>query len=48
MLTGVRALLIDLDGVLYVEDERTAGAVEAVKRLREGGIALRFVRGGQA
>ena len=38
-----RALLIDLDGVLYVEDEPIAGAREAVERLRAQGLALRFV-----
>jgi HAD superfamily hydrolase (TIGR01458 family) len=37
------ALLVDLDGVLYVEDEPVEGAAEAVARLREGGLALRFV-----
>lgn len=40
---SVRAVLIDLDGVLYVEDEPIAGAVEAVARLRGAGFALRFV-----
>jgi HAD superfamily hydrolase (TIGR01458 family) len=40
---NVGALLIDLDGVLYVEEEPIAGAVEAVERLRRGGPALRFV-----
>ena len=43
MLEGVRALLIDLDGVLYVEDEPIAGAREALQRLRALGLALRFV-----
>ena len=43
MLEDVRALLIDLDGVLYVEQEPIAGAVEAVGRLRERGLPLRFV-----
>ena len=43
MLDQVRALLIDLDGVLYVEDEPIAGAREAVERLRAAGLALRFV-----
>jgi HAD superfamily hydrolase (TIGR01458 family) len=43
MLTDVRALLIDLDGVLYVEEDSIAGAVEAVKRLRGAGLGLRFV-----
>jgi HAD superfamily hydrolase (TIGR01458 family) len=37
------ALLVDLDGVLYVEDQPVDGAAEAVARLREGGLALRFV-----
>lgn len=43
MLEGVRALLIDLDGVLYVEEEPIAHAREAVQRLRAAGLALRFV-----
>ena len=43
MLKDVRALLIDLDGVLYVEEEPIAGAAEAVRRLRERGLPLRFV-----
>jgi HAD superfamily hydrolase (TIGR01458 family) len=43
MLESVTALLIDLDGVLYVEEERVPGSVEAVTRLRHGGLALRFV-----
>ena len=36
-------MLLDLDGVLYVEDEPIAGAVEAVAALRERGLRLRFV-----
>ena len=43
MLEDVAALLIDLDGVLYIEDERIPGAAEAVGRLRSRGLALRFV-----
>lgn len=43
MLERVGALLLDLDGVLYVEDEPIAGAREAVERLRARGLALRFV-----
>ena len=43
MLEDVRALLIDLDGVLYVEEKPIPGAVEAVSRLREHRLALRFV-----
>jgi HAD superfamily hydrolase (TIGR01458 family) len=42
-MEGIRALLIDLDGVLYVEEEPIPGAVDAVKRLRAAEIALRFV-----
>jgi HAD superfamily hydrolase (TIGR01458 family) len=37
------ALLIDLDGVLYVEDTPVPGALEAVAALRATGAALRFV-----
>jgi HAD superfamily hydrolase (TIGR01458 family) len=43
MLAGLRAVLIDLDGVLYVEDEAIAGAHDAVDALRAAGLALRFV-----
>jgi len=39
----VTAVLIDLDGVLYVEEEPIDGAVEAVERLRARGLAMRFV-----
>jgi HAD superfamily hydrolase (TIGR01458 family) len=39
----VRAVLLDIDGVLYVEDEPIAGAIDAVRRLRESGLILRFV-----
>jgi HAD superfamily hydrolase (TIGR01458 family) len=38
-----RAVLIDLDGVLYVEDEPVPGAVEAVVAVRDAGLGLRFV-----
>jgi ribonucleotide monophosphatase NagD (HAD superfamily) len=43
VLEDVQALLVDLDGVLYVEEQPITGAVEAVERLRRGGLALRFV-----
>jgi HAD superfamily hydrolase (TIGR01458 family) len=43
VLGDVRAVLLDLDGVLYVEDEPIAGAVDAVRRLRETGLDLRLV-----
>ena len=42
-LAGTDAILLDLDGVLYVEGELLPGADEAVKRLRGAGMALRFV-----
>ena len=42
MLT-VEALLVDLDGVLYVEERVVPGAVEAVDALRRAGLRLRFV-----
>jgi HAD superfamily hydrolase (TIGR01458 family) len=42
-LAGVRALLIDIDGVLYVEDEPIPGARDALARLRARGIGMRFV-----
>lgn len=43
MLRAVRAVLLDLDGVLYVEQQVVPGAREAVARLRASGLALRFV-----
>ncbi len=42
-LDGLRALLIDLDGVLYVEERPLPGAREAVAELRAAGLGLRFV-----
>jgi HAD superfamily hydrolase (TIGR01458 family) len=39
----LRALLLDLDGVLYVEGEPLPGAREAVAELRSDGYGLRFV-----
>ena len=42
-LGSIQLVLLDLDGVLYIEDEPVAGAVAAVERLRGGGLALRFV-----
>jgi HAD superfamily hydrolase (TIGR01458 family) len=40
---NVAAVLLDLDGVLYVGDEPVAGAQDAVGELRRRGLALRFV-----
>jgi HAD superfamily hydrolase (TIGR01458 family) len=42
-MRAIRAVLLDLDGVLYVEDEPVPGASEAVAELRDRGLALRFV-----
>ena len=39
----MQAVLLDLDGVLYVEDEPVPGSVEAVAALRDAGPGLRFV-----
>ena len=41
-LNELRALLCDLDGVLYVDDAALPGAIEAVATLRELGLGLRF------
>jgi HAD superfamily hydrolase (TIGR01458 family) len=38
-----RAVLLDLDGVLYVEDAPIPGAVDAVAALRDRSLPLRFV-----
>jgi HAD superfamily hydrolase (TIGR01458 family) len=43
MMADFDALLIDLDGVLYVEDAPLPGALEAVAALRATGMTLRFV-----
>ena len=42
-LLRATSVLVDLDGVLYVEDEPIAGAIEAVAALRDYGLRLRFV-----
>jgi HAD superfamily hydrolase (TIGR01458 family) len=41
--SAIEGLLIDLDGVLYVEEEPVPGAVDAVSKLRAQGLGLRFV-----
>ncbi len=43
VLDGLRAVLLDLDGVLYVADRALPGAADAVKALRAAGLTLRFV-----
>ncbi len=42
-LDGLAALLLDLDGVLYVEGDPVTGAVGALEQLRDRGLGLRFV-----
>ena len=42
-LRRASAVLLDLDGVLYVEDEPIPGAKAAVAALRDRGLRLRFV-----
>ena len=39
----IEGVLLDLGGVVYVGDEALPGAVEAVGRLREAGLGLRFL-----
>lgn len=41
-LQDIEALIVDLDGVLYVEDEPIEGAADALAELREADIGLRF------
>lgn len=43
ILTGIRAVLFDLDGTLYNSDKAIAGAVEATAWLRAQRLVLRFV-----
>jgi HAD superfamily hydrolase (TIGR01458 family) len=43
LISSVKGVLFDLDGVLYVDSEAIAGAVEAVERIRASGISCRFV-----
>lgn len=40
---GIKGLLTDLDGTLYVGDEPVEGAKEALESLRGAGISLRYV-----
>jgi phospholysine phosphohistidine inorganic pyrophosphate phosphatase len=42
-LDGVEALLLDLSGVVYVQDEAVPGAAEALARLRDAGVPIRLV-----
>jgi HAD superfamily hydrolase (TIGR01458 family) len=42
-LEGVEGLLLDLSGVIYVQEEAVPGAAEAIERLRADGIPIRLV-----
>jgi HAD superfamily hydrolase (TIGR01458 family) len=39
----IKGVLIDLDGVVYIEDQTIPGAVETVNWLRQKGFAIRFL-----
>ncbi len=43
MRTRPSGLLLDLDGTVYQDRQAIAGAADAVRALRDGGIAVRFV-----
>jgi len=40
---SIKAVLFDLDGVLYIGQQPIDGAIEAVVKIRQAGIAVRFV-----
>jgi len=42
-LTGLRGLMLDLDGTVYEDNRLISGAAEAIAALRERGYRLRFV-----
>ena len=42
-LEGIEGLLLDLSGVVYVQDEVVPGAPEALTAMREAGIPIRLV-----
>jgi HAD superfamily hydrolase (TIGR01458 family) len=42
-LEGVEGLLLDLSGVIYVQDEAVPGAAEALERLRSADVPIRLV-----
>ena len=42
-LTGIKGVLIDLDGVLYIGSQAIEGAIQAVASLHASGIPCRFV-----
>lgn len=42
-LTGLRGLMLDLDGTVYEDNRLIPGAAEAIAALRERGFRIRFV-----
>jgi HAD superfamily hydrolase (TIGR01458 family) len=42
-LEGIEGLLLDLSGVIYVQDEAVPGAAEALATLRSSGMPIRLV-----
>jgi phospholysine phosphohistidine inorganic pyrophosphate phosphatase len=42
-MNAIKGFLIDLDGVVYIEDQTIPGAVEAVNWLRRNGFLIRFL-----
>jgi HAD superfamily hydrolase (TIGR01458 family) len=42
-MNTIKGFLIDLDGVVYIEDQLIPGAVETVNWLRRQGFAIRFL-----
>lgn len=40
---NIKALLIDLEGVLYSDNKLIPGSVETIKEFRELGLKLRFL-----
>lgn len=43
LISSVKGVLFDLDGVLYVDTQAIAGAIDAVEQVRASGISCRFV-----
>ena len=39
----IKGLLVDLDGVIYVDEQLIAGANEALNQIRELGIPIKFI-----
>tara|TARA_B100001250_G_C19679110_1_gene735026 strand:- start:10 stop:789 length:780 start_codon:yes stop_codon:yes gene_type:complete len=42
-ITGVKGLLIDLEGVLYSDNNLTPGSIEVIKELKKNSLKLRFL-----